>query len=117
MNGQVFPPLWYIRSLFEVVDTDGDVSWTSFVLFSDALQPLSKVSGDNQHGLPNVPLPVPFGVELRDLSDGFAHEGVSVTFTVTAGDGTLSVERSETDYNGRAESTLTLGPQFRNKYG
>ena len=97
---------------FEVVDTDGDVSWTSFVLFSDALQPLLKVSGDNQHGLPNVSLPVPFGVELRDLSDGFAHEGVSVTFTVTAGDGTLSVERSETDYNGRAESTLTLGPNL-----
>ena len=97
---------------FEVVDTDGDVSWASFVLFSDALQPLSKVSGDNQHGLPNVPLPVPFGVELRDLSDGFVHEGVSVTFTVTAGDGTLSVERSETDYNGRAESTLTLGPNL-----
>ena len=97
---------------FEVVDTDGDVGWTSFVLFSDALQPLSKVSGDNQHGLPNVPLPVPFGVELRDLSDGFVHEGVSVTFTVTAGDGTLSVERSETDYNGRAESTLTLGPNL-----
>ena len=97
---------------FEVVDTDGDVSWTSFVLFSDALQPLSKVSGDNQHGLPNVPLPVPFGVELRDLSDGSAREGVSVTFVVTAGDGTLSVERTETDDNGRAESTLTLGPNL-----
>ena len=97
---------------FEAVDTDGNVSWTSFVLFSDALQPLSKVSGDNQHGLPNVPLPVPFGVELRDLSDGSAREGVSVTFAVTAGDGTLSVERTETDDNGRAESTLTLGPNL-----
>ncbi len=97
---------------FEAVDTDGNVSWTSFVLFSDALQPLSKVLGDNQHGLPNVPLPVPFGVELRDLNNGSTRAGVAVTFTVTAGDGTLSVERSETDYNGRAESTLTLGPNL-----
>ena len=97
---------------FEAVDTDGNVSWTSLVLFSDALQPLSKVSGDNQHGLPNIPLPVPFGVELRDLSDGSAREGVSVTFTVAVGDGTLSVERTETDDRGRAESTLTLGPNL-----
>ena len=97
---------------FEAVDTDGNVSWTSFVLFSDALQPLSKVLGDNQHGLPNVPLPVPFGVELRDLNNGSTRAGVAVTFTVTAGDGTLSVERSETDYNGQAESTLTLGPNL-----
>ena len=97
---------------FEVVDTDGNVSWTSLVLFSDALQPLSKVLGDNQHGLPNVPLPVPFAVELRDLSDGSVREGVAVTFTVTAGDGTLSVDRTVTDDNGRAKSTLTLGPNL-----
>ena len=36
-------------------------------------------------------------------------EGISVAFTVVAGDGTLSVIRTMTDENGRAQSTLTLG--------
>ena len=36
-------------------------------------------------------------------------EGVSVTFTVVAGDGTLSATHIMTDENGRAESTFTLG--------
>ena len=39
-------------------------------------------------------------------------EGISVTFTVTAGGGTLSVTLTTTDSNGRAESTLTLGPNL-----
>ena len=96
----------------EAVDVDGDVNSREFDLFSEALQPLTKISGDNQQGLPNTTLPVPFVVELRDLNEGFAREGVTVTFTVTAGGGTLSQERTETDWNGRAETTLTLGPNF-----
>ena len=39
-----------------------------------------------------------------------AFEGVPVTFTVTAGGGTLSATNTTTDTNGRAESTLTFGP-------
>ena len=97
---------------FEAIDTDGNVSRFRFILFSEALQPLSKISGDNQHGLPNTPLPVPFVVELRDLNNGFPRHGVWVTFTVTAGGGLLSRVRIETDRFGRAESTLTLGPNF-----
>ena len=96
----------------EAIDINGNVGQTDFVLFSKALQPLSKISGDNQHGLPNTPLPLPFIVELRDLNDGSARRKVSVTFTVTAGGGTLSVDRAETNYRGRAESTLTLGPNL-----
>ena len=102
----------------EAVDMNGDVvssMWGRgfrFVLFSEALEPLTKISGDNQHGLPNTPLPVPFVVELRDLNDGFPRYEVWITFTVIAGGGTLSVERVKTDYAGRAESTLTLGPNF-----
>ena len=97
---------------FEAIDTDGDVGRADFVLFSETLQPLSKISGDNQHGLPNTPLPAPFVVELWDLSDGFARNRVSITFTVTGGGGTLSTTRTTTDRNGRAESTLTLGPNL-----
>ena len=68
---------------------------------------LSKVSGDNQSSVSGGVLD-PFVAEVRD-EDFSALEGISVTFTVTAGDGTLSATRTTTDENGRAESTLTLG--------
>ena len=68
---------------------------------------LSKVSGDNQSGVSGAVLD-PFVAEVRD-QDFSALEGISVTFTVTAGNGTLSATRTTTDENGRAESTLTLG--------
>ena len=51
-------------------------------------------------------------VEARDLNNGFVRNGVPVTFTVTAGGGMLSTTRTTTDRNGRAESTLTLGPNL-----
>ena len=69
---------------------------------------LSKVSGDNQSGVAGATLSNPFVVEVRD-ENGSALEGVSVTFAVTAGGGTLNVTRATTDKNGAAQSTLTLG--------
>ena len=102
------PPAHPIR--IEAVDTNGNMSRTDFVLFSETLQPLSKISGDNQRGLPNTPLPIPLIVEVREVHDGSARGKVPVTFTVTAGSGKLSVKRTETDRHGRAQSTLTLGP-------
>ena len=96
-----------------VVDIFGNVSWKSFVMFSETLQSLTKISGDNQPpSFPNAPLPVPFVVEVRDVNNGSARQGVWVTFTVTGGGGTLSAERVMTDSYGRAESTLTLGPNL-----
>ena len=96
----------------EVVDMNGNMSRTNFVLFSETLQPLSKISGDNQRGLPNTPLPIPLIVELREVSDGSARRGVPVEFTVTAGGGKLSIKRTETNKHGRAQGTLTLGPNL-----
>ena len=96
----------------EVADTDGNVSKTNaleLLLFSEALQPITKISGDSQHGLPNTPLPVPFVIELRDLNDGSARYGVPVIFTVIAGGGILSVTSTTTDGKGQGQSTLTLG--------
>ena len=58
------PPAHPIR--IEAVDTNGNMSRTDFVLFSETLQPLSKISGDNQRGLPNTPLPIPLIVEVRE---------------------------------------------------
>ena len=93
----------------EAIDVNGNVNSREFVLLSEALQPLLKISGDNQHGLPNTALSVPFVVEVRDLNDGSVRNGVPVTFTVTAGGGTLSEEQTEIDGSGVAESLLTLG--------
>ena len=70
---------------------------------------LSKVSGDNQEGMPNETLAKLFVVEVRSAS-GSALVGVSVNFSVVAGGGTLSVTNTTIDGSGRAQSLLTLGP-------
>ena len=85
---------------------------TGRILIDEALNlltpGLSKVSGDNQSGVPGAALGNPFVVEVRD-ENGAALEGISVTFAVTAGGGTLSVTHTKTDENSQAESTFTLG--------
>ena len=93
-------------ALFQAVEKTGRALVTpSLHLIAPGL---SKVSGDNQTGISGALLANPFVVEVRaeNLS---VLEGISVTFTVTAGDGTLSITHATTDENGRAESTLTLG--------
>ena len=69
---------------------------------------LSIISGDNQNGLTGETLADPFVVEVRD-QNGDPMEGVTVTFTVSAGGGSLSGTSADTDANGLAQSTLTLG--------
>ena len=49
--------------------------------------------------------------EVRDNRNR-PHEGVTVTFTVISGGGTLSATSATTDANGRAGSRLTLGPRY-----
>ena len=93
----------------DVVDTSGNMTQIDFLLFSEALEPLMKISGDNQIGLPNKPLPVPFVIEVWDVNSGHPRSGISITFTVITGAGTLSVTHTTTNDKGRAESTLTLG--------
>ena len=69
---------------------------------------LVKVSGDNQTGGVSTALPNPFVVEVRD-QNGDGLSGVTVTFVVTVGGGTLSDTSVTTGADGRASSTLTLG--------
>ena len=71
-------------------------------------QTLTKVSGDGQEGTVGEPLAKPFVVSVLD-QDGSAFAGAVVSFSVTAGGGTLSSTTATTDANGRARSTLTLG--------
>ena len=73
-------------------------------------QTLTKVSGDGQEGLAGEQLAKPFVVSVLD-QDGSAFAGAVVTFSVTAGGGTLSAATVTTDANGRAATRLTLGSQ------
>ncbi len=68
------------------------------------------ISGDGQAGAPGSILAEPLGVEVRD-ENGVVYAGVPVTFSFTAGGGTLSVETAATDSSGRAATTLTLGSE------
>ena len=70
---------------------------------------LDIISGNDQEGAPGAALENPFVVEVRDQTDK-PLPGVQVTFSVTSGGGTLSATSVTTNSNGRAESTLTLGP-------
>ena len=69
------------------------------------------VSGNDQQGLPGAALEKPLIVEVRDQS-GDPLPGVQVAFSVSIGGGMLSATSATTDVNGRAESTLTLGPNL-----
>ena len=71
-------------------------------------QTLAKLSGDELEAAAGSALADTLVVEVRDQNDN-PLEGVRVTFAVTAGGGTLSVETDTTDAAGRAVSILTLG--------
>ena len=93
-----------------VTVTVAELESVTFTAIGEAIpQTLTKISGDQQKGLTGTQLVNPFVVEVRD-QNGAAFAGAVVTFAVTEDDGTLSTTRATTDANGRAESTLTLGP-------
>ena len=104
----------------QVIDAHGDMTRQEYPIQLDQLSPdptnriptiLEKISSDNQQGLPITPLPNPLVVKVID-QNGIVLEDIVVTFTVTAGGGTLGTTRTMTDENGRAQSTLTLGPNL-----
>ena len=65
------------------------------------------ISGNNQTGTSGGTLQ-PFVVQLGSGSSGAA--GVTVTWTIVQGTGTLSSPTTVTDSNGNTSNTLTLGP-------
>ena len=72
---------------------------------------LENVCGDDQEGTAGALLAEPFVVLVSD-EDGAAIAGVAVSFSVTAGGGTLSAATATTDVNGRARTWLTLGSEL-----
>ena len=82
------------------------------VEFDDRAHPaLLKISGDSQTGASFASLSQPFVIEAQD-ENGSPLAGVSVTFAVTGGGGALSTTTTTTGPNGRAQSTLILGPNL-----
>ena len=70
---------------------------------------VARIGGDQQQGFINTALSVPLSVRVTG-SDGLALEGVTVSWTVTSGGGSVSPATSVTDGNGVATTTWTLGP-------
>jgi hypothetical protein len=68
---------------------------------------LALFSGNNQSGVAGLAVN-PFVVAVQDVN-GNAVPGQTVSFAVSAGNGTLSAPSAVTDANGRAQTTLTLG--------
>ena len=104
LNGS---PLSY-RSIHTYIPAiQAGVEW---VHFNNVAHPaLLKVSGDAQESTSGAALAIPFVVEAMD-ANGKPMQGVSVTFAVTTGRGTLSATTATTDPTGKAQTTLTLGP-------
>ena len=90
--------------------SDGTILLWDMQLLQSQPQTLTKVSGDDQQGPAGAQLAEPFVVSVLD-QNGSAYAGAVVTFSVTAGKGTLSVATATTDSSGQAASTLTLGSQ------
>jgi Bacterial Ig-like domain (group 1) len=95
-----------------VVAASGTLAGSPITFNATAVAPtpasLVMGSGNNQTGTVGQALPSPFTVVVND-SKGNPVSGVTVTFTVTAGGGTLSANSVATNSTGVASTTLTLG--------
>ena len=69
---------------------------------------LVKISDPMEQGMVNSPFPLRFVVEVLDQRRK-PFSGVPVTFSITAGDGTLTVADRRTDASGKATARLKLG--------
>jgi uncharacterized protein YhjY with autotransporter beta-barrel domain len=72
---------------------------------------ISAVSGNNQTGALNTPLPSPLVVQVTEeaAAGRIPCPGVGVVWAVTSGSGTLAVSQNATDSKGEASNRLTIG--------
>ena len=87
---------------------DGTMLLWEIQLLQPRPHTLTKVSSVEQQVPAGSQLSAPFVVTVLD-QNGDLLAGATVTFSITAGGGTLSVTTATTDANGRAATTLTLG--------
>ena len=93
-----------------VAELDTVVTFTATAAEQATPHRLTKVCGDDQEGPAGELLDESLVVSVMDEDDA-AMAGVVVSFSVTAGEGTLSSTTATTDANGRAATRLTLGSQ------
>lgn len=91
-----------------VTATAGSASGTGTFQVSQAANALQKASGDGQDGMVGTALPQPLRVVAVDRL-GAPVPGVSVTFTVSSGAGTVAAASAVTGADGAASTAWTLG--------
>ena len=82
--------------------------FVDIVFTANTTSTITKVSGDNQGGTVGTQLSNPLVVQVND-SSGNPQAGITVTFAVTSGGGTVSPGSMTTGSNGQASTILTLG--------
>ena len=109
-HGDHVEPVAFSRdgSTFASGGVDGTILVWDLRLVLPHPRTLAGLSGDGQEGLPNAALDEPLVVVVSD-QNGNPFAGAQVTFAVTGGGGTVSVEAATTDARGQASSTLTVG--------
>jgi hypothetical protein len=91
-----------------VIATAGSVQGSAPVSVAQLPASISLVSGDGQVAGEGVQLADPIVVLVADSRNNPA-PGVSVTFTVTSGGGSVSPSTAATGANGQAQTTWTMG--------
>ncbi len=89
----------------EITATAGAVSARATVTVAQTPTQLQKAAGDGQSGSLSQTLPLPLTVRVLDAG-GAPVPGVTVSFTGTAGDGTLGAASVVTGSDGRAATTF-----------
>ena len=85
-----------------------DTSYAPNSVVTTTTDTLIKISGDNQAGTKYQYLSAPLVVRVTNNS-GAAQSGISVTFSVYAGGGSLSTSTTTTDANGYAQTLWFIG--------
>ncbi len=82
--------------------------FVDIVFTASTTSTITKVSGDNQGGTAGTKLSNPLVVQVNN-SSGNPQAGITVSFAVTNGGGSVSPTSMATGSNGQASTTLTLG--------
>lgn len=92
-----------------MASAEGVTAQASLTVSAVSTPTIQAVSGNGQTGEVGTVLPDPLVVELRD-AQGNPSAGFSVSWTVTAGGGTVSSTSTITNSQGQAQVSWTLGP-------
>ncbi len=93
----------------QVTAAAGETTALADVTVMQTIATFEKSSGDAQTGSPGAPLAAPLVVEVNDAL-GNPISGLTVTFAVSQGGGSVQPSSAATGADGRASTSFTLGP-------